>query len=109
MNKKQSWMLLFLLIVFVVIVRLPSLEEPLDNDSGAVAYHARQMLRGEPLYGKFHPAFQPPGSYYTFKLAFELLGDRQIAPKLLLLLFVTICAWLLFLLGRSFVNNLAGI
>lgn len=109
MNRKQVWIILLLLTIFVVIVRLPSLEEPLDNDSGAVAYHARQMLRGEPLYGKFHPAFQPPGSYYTFKLAFELLGDRQIAPKLLLLLFVTVCAWLLFLLGRSFVNNLTGI
>ncbi len=109
MNKKQNWILFFLLAIFVVIVRLPSLDEPLDNDSGAIAYHARQMLRGEPLYGKFHPTHEPPGAYYTFKVAFELFGDRQIAPKLILLFYFIACAWLLYLMGRSYVNDLAGI
>lgn len=109
MNKKQVWLILLLLAIFVSVVRLPSLEEPFDNDSGVFAFHARQMLRGEPLYGRFHPTHHLPGIFSTFEFAFKLFGDRQIAPKLLLLFWFTACAWLLYLMGRSFVNDLAGI
>jgi hypothetical protein len=102
MSKKQGWLTFLSLVILIVIIRLPSLEEPLDNDSGAAAFHARQMLRGEPLYGNFHPTHHLPGIFYTFKIAFELFGDNQIAPKLILLFWFIACAWLLYLLGRSY-------
>ena len=108
MRKKHDWILFLLLTLILVVTRLPSLEEPLDNDSGANAFFARQMLRGEVLYDKFHPGHHLPGIYYTFEIAFKLFGDTPIAPKLFLLPWTLACAWLIFQLGRRFINNLSG-
>jgi len=109
MNKKQNWMFLFLLTIFIVIVRLPGLDEPLDNDSGANAFFSRQMLRGEILYDKYHPTHHLPGIYYTFVAAFKLFGDTPIAPKLFLLPWMLLCAWLVYRMGQLYLNDLSGI
>ncbi|RPJ27660.1 MAG: hypothetical protein EHM33_07295 [Chloroflexi bacterium] len=109
MSKRQSWTLLIALALTLIILRLPSFEMPLDPDSGANAFFARQMLRGETLYGKFHPAHHLPGIYYTFEFAFRLFGDNPIAPKLLLFPWTLACAWLIYLMGRSLFDHQTGI
>jgi hypothetical protein len=108
MYKKQDWILFIILTLLLIITRLPALDEPLDNDSGSVAFFARQMLRGETLYDKFHPTHHLPGIYYTFELAFRLFGDNPIAPKLFLFPWALACAWLIFYMGRSFMDDLSG-
>jgi 4-amino-4-deoxy-L-arabinose transferase-like glycosyltransferase len=80
----------------------------LDTDSSANAFFARQMLNGENLYGKFHPAHHLPGIYYTFELAFKLFGDNPLAPRILLMFFITASAWLVYLMGRKFYDERAG-
>ena len=55
-HKKTTWMFITLLAILLILVRLPSLSMPLDNDSGANAFFARYMLRGGILYDVFHPA-----------------------------------------------------
>lgn len=109
MQKKHSWLVFLLFTLILVVTRLPSLEEPLDNDSGANAFFARQILRGEALYGKFHPGHHLPGIYYTYEIAFKLFGDRDIAPKLLLLPLTLACAWFVYQMGRLFLNDLCGL
>lgn len=108
MNKK-IWLVLFLLTLLLVAVRLPSFDEPLDNDSGANAFFARQMLRGETLYDRFHPTHHLPGVYYTYLAAFKLFGDRDIAPKLFLLPWALACAWLIYDLGRTIADERTGL
>jgi len=87
------------LALLVILLRTPSLEQPFHNDCGAIAYHARLILRGEPLYGTHHPAHHTPAVYYAYALAFLLLGDSVLAVKLLLVVWIYATAYLMFRLG----------
>ncbi len=114
MIQKHTWykkeLILFLLLtILLVVIRLPSFSEPLENDSGANAFFARQLIRGGTLYDVFHPAHHVPGIYYTFELAFRLFGDNANAPKLLLLPWTLACALLLYLMGRTYFDEQTGI
>lgn len=109
MRNAKTWVILFLLAIWVVLLRLPSLDEPLDNDSGATAYHARLILRGEPLYSTHHTGHHMPGTYYTYVLAFRLFGDQQFAPKMLLLPWTILICWTLYFLGRRVSGERTGI
>jgi len=107
--KNKTLFYFVILALLVVVLRLPSLNLMLDTDSSENAFFARQLLRGENLYDKFHPGYHLPGVFYTFLLAFKLFGDNPVAPKLLLFAFMCMSAWLIFLMGRAFFNELAGI
>ena len=107
--KKETLIYFILLALLVVGLRLPSIDLLLDTDSSANAFFARQMLRGEILYDKFHPAHHLPGIYYTFVLAFKLFGDNPAAPKLLLIAVMLASTWLIFLIGGAFFNEQAGV
>jgi len=108
-NKHRNYILFIALAFLLIAIRLPSLEEPLDNDSGSVAFFARQLYRGEVLYDKFHPTHHMPGIYYTHEIAFELFGDTPVSPKLFLLFWAFACAWLIFQMGYSFLDRRSGI
>jgi hypothetical protein len=109
LSKRKTLIYFIVLTLLVVALRLPSINLLLDTDSSANAFFARQMLRGEILYDKFHPAHHLPGIYYTFVLAFKLFGDNPAAPKLLLIAFMLAGAWLIFLMGHAFFNDFAGV
>ena len=83
--QNREWIILLALSLLVTLLRLPSLEQPFDNDSGANAYHARLIVGGEPLYGTHHPAHHMPAVYYVYALVFLLLGDSTWAVKLFLI------------------------
>ena len=108
MRKKTS-LIFFLLALLVIMARLPSLPMILDTDSSTNAFFARQMLQGETLYDKYHPTHHLPGIYYTFVLAFKLFGDNPVAPRLLLFTFILASTWLIFMMGREFFDERAGI
>ena len=97
------------LAILVLLLRAPSLEQPFGNDEGANAYHARLISRGEPLYGSHHPAHQLPGIYYTYALAFKLLGDTLWAVKFFLILVTIVSAYLLYRLGDLALGKGTGI
>jgi len=109
MSKKMLLNNLSVFTLLVIIFKLPFFDLLLDTDSSVNAFFARQILGGEVLYDKFHPAHHLPGIYYTFALAFKLFGDNPTAPKLLLLAFTLASAWLIFLMGRSFFDDFTGI
>ncbi|MFZ5880201.1 MAG: ArnT family glycosyltransferase [Chloroflexota bacterium] len=106
--RKQTILIFFALALLVLLARLPSLSMILDTDSSANAFFARQMLRGETLYDKYHSAHHLPGIYYTFLLAFQLFGDNPLSPRLLLFGFMIVNTWLVFLMGRDFFDQRAG-
>jgi len=109
MQKKHNWILFLFFALLLVVIRLPILDLPLDNDSAANAFFARQMMRGETLYDKFHPAHHVPGIYFTFELAFRLFGDHPIAPILLWFLWTFACILLLYYMGRMCFDGQVGI
>ncbi|MCZ7666108.1 MAG: hypothetical protein M5U34_02115 [Chloroflexi bacterium] len=47
-----------------------------ENDSGDHAYHARLILRGEPLYGDHHPDHHMPGVFTPMPWRFNCLANR---------------------------------
>jgi hypothetical protein len=97
---------LFLLLFFL---RLPSLQLPFEPDSGAIAYHARLIVNGEPLYGSHHPAHHVPGVFYLYAAAFKLFGDSFLAVRLLLLLWTTGTVYLIYRVGILIADRLTGI
>ncbi len=105
----REWLMVALLLLLVVLLRLPSLEHPFDNDSAANAYHARLIARGEPLYGSHHPAHHMPAVYYTYALAFLLFGDSLGAVKFLLMLWIIATVYLLYRLGALVMDRAAGV
>jgi hypothetical protein len=98
----------FLILLFIIFLRLPSILEPLENDSGATAYHARLILRGDPLYGTHHSGHHIPGVYYSYVVSFLLFGDQAAAPKWLLIPWTMVTAWILYQIGVSISGRLAG-
>jgi 4-amino-4-deoxy-L-arabinose transferase-like glycosyltransferase len=85
--------------LFALLLRWPSSEQPIDNDGGARAYHARLILAGEPLYSTHHTGHHLPGIYYTYAAAFTLFGDSPEAIKFLLLLWTIPTVYMLYRLG----------
>lgn len=108
-SRAREWLIFLLLALLVLLLRLPSLEQPFDNDSSANAYHARLIIQGEPLYGSHHPAHHLPGIYYTNAFAFLLFGDTVWAVKFFLLLWIIAATYLIYRLGSLMMDRLAGI
>ena len=106
--QNREWIVLVALALAVVLLRLPSLEQPFDNDSGAIAYHARLILRGEPLYGTHHPTHHMPAAYYVYAFAFLLFGDSVFAVKLFLLLWTIASVLLLYRLSAGTMGRPVG-
>lgn len=105
----HEWLVLLGLFVLVVVLRLPSLDQPLENDSASVAYHARLITRGEPLYGTHHTAHHMPGSYYLYALAFELFGTSVRAIKIMIMVWIGATVGQIYLLGLLLKNRRVGV
>lgn len=97
------------LLILVVIVRLPSVKIPFDNDSGAVAYSARLITQGEPLYGSHHTGHHLPAAYYTYAAVFAVFGDKSEGIKIFLIGWVWINALFVYSIGNQLSNRLAGV
>ena len=104
-----NWFLGICLFLLIVLVRIPSISLPLDNDSGVIAYHARLILQGEPLYGTHHPTHHLPGAYYTYALIFKILGDRPESLKIALIPWVWLTAWAVYQIGRTVNSKTTGL
>lgn len=105
LNKQWTW--LFLIFLIAILLRLPALEMPIDNDGGARAYHARLILAGEPLYGTHHPGHHLPAIYYTYAVAFVLFGDSAWAIQFLLLLWTLPTLYFLYRLAFELTDDRA--
>lgn len=105
---KREEFIFFILFLVVAILRLPTLQQPFENDSGSIAYHARLIARGFPLYGEHHPTHHMPGTYYLYALAFTLLGDQVQSVRIILLLWTGLTVFLIYRLGKIVVDKKTG-
>lgn len=95
----RRWLWLLGVFLIAILLRLPALEMPIDNDGGARAYHARLILAGEPLYGSHHTGHHLPAIYYTYALAMSLVGDSAWAIQFFLLLWTLPTVYFLYRLA----------
>jgi hypothetical protein len=107
-NQKLELILLLVLPLLVILWRLPLAEKPLDDDSAANAYGARLILEGEPLYSSYHPGHHLPAIYYTYALAFALVGDSPAAIRFFLSLWLIPTTYLLYRLARTYADRKTG-
>jgi 4-amino-4-deoxy-L-arabinose transferase-like glycosyltransferase len=105
--KKVHWLFIALALL-TVLLRLPSLDYPLDNDSSAILYHGRLIVRGDPLYGFHHPGHQMPGPYYAGAWTVWLFGDSAWALKAQVLLWVVLTTALVYRLGLEWRGKWVG-
>lgn len=105
----NNWLIIFGIILLVSFLRLPSLDEPFENDSGAIAYHGRLILDQEPLYGTHHTGHHLPAAYYTYALAFFILGDSTWSIKFLLIPWTIATALLIYMIGKRLENKMIGL
>ena len=96
---------LLAVIFLALLLRLPSLEMPIDNDGGARAYHARLILEGEPLYGSHHSGHHLPGIYYTYATAMALFGETDAAIKGFLIIWTIPVIYFLYRAGLAFTGS----
>jgi 4-amino-4-deoxy-L-arabinose transferase-like glycosyltransferase len=110
-NKTARYHLIIvlLIVIWTLLLRIPSLLEPFDNDSGANAYHARLIQRGEPLYSTHHPLHHFPAVYYTYAMAFKLLGESEFSIKLILIPWSIATAVIIYFIGARFSERGTGI
>lgn len=92
----------------VILVRLPVFELPIDVDAGAVAYHARLINQGEPLYSTHHPTHHLPAIYYTFAMIFKLFGDHSSNLQLFLAFWMWINGLIIIRIVETFSNTKFG-
>ncbi|PKO05190.1 MAG: hypothetical protein CVU41_13000 [Chloroflexi bacterium HGW-Chloroflexi-3] len=88
---------------------MPTFVLPIDNDSGANAYHARLIIQGEPLYGTHHPAHHLPGIYYTYALIFKMLGDHPNSLQATLIFLIWINGLVIIKIGDALKNHSGGV
>ncbi len=100
---------LVLLVLFILLLRLPSLDLPFTNDGGAQAYHARLIVQGEPLYSTHHTGHHLPAVYYTYALAFWLFGDNTQSVKVMVFFWVLSTTYTIYRLGTLLVSRGTGL
>lgn len=105
----KPWLALLGVIVLAMLLRWPSLEQPIDNDGGARAYHARLILNGEPLYSSHHTGHHLPAIYYTYALAMALFGESSWAIKFFLILWTIPTIYVLYRLGLLLLSRSAAL
>jgi len=106
----RYWMFVLLLMVvsFTVWVRFRLLDVPLERDEGEYGYAGQLILRGEYPYDKLYSA-KMPGVYAAYAVIMKVFGETQRAIHLGLLIINTATIFLMFLLGRKLLNQLAGV
>ncbi|TAL03206.1 MAG: hypothetical protein EPO07_06530, partial [Verrucomicrobia bacterium] len=97
---------LTLLLVLVVRVRLRDM--PLERDEGEYAYAGQLILHGVPPYQE---AFNMklPGTYAAYALIMAVFGQSASGIHLGLALVNAASVFLIFLIGRELLDNVAGV
>ena len=102
----MSTRLLLALIGALLIVRLPSLVQPMGPDQGLYAYVGDRILRGELAYRDAWDQ-KPPGIHYVYA-ALRALSPRDVVVPAADLIAAALVAWLLWIIGARLGGPVAG-
>ncbi|MDI6892701.1 MAG: glycosyltransferase family 39 protein [Actinomycetota bacterium] len=92
-------LLISLLILFTLLLRLPSLPEPLGNDQACFAYVGTRILQGAVPYRDVW-GNNPPGIFYLYSLILAVFGRTAFAVRLADLLCSVAVMIMIFVLSR---------
>ena len=90
-----------------LVVRLPSIAEPLGIDQGLLSSAAQQMARGQLLYRDIFDQ-KPPGIYLTYLAAFSVFGWNPASVAWLDLAASALIALLLYAVVRELADGVMG-
>lgn len=95
------------LTVLALLLRIPTIAEPLGIDQGLQASAAHQMSHGQLLYRDVWD-HKPPGSILMYLTAFNLFGWTAVSVALFDILAATAATFLIFTIARRLAGTLAG-
>lgn len=98
--------LLLALIGALLIVRLPSLVQPMGPDQGLYAYVGDRILHGELAYRNAWDQ-KPPGIHYVYA-ALRAVSPRDLVVPAADLIAAALVAWLLWIVGARLGGPIAG-
>jgi len=96
------------LLSITIIIRVRTLNVPLERDEGEYAYAGQLMLQGVPPYQLAYN-MKMPGIYAAYAAIIAVFGQTDIGIHLSVLLINTATAILIFILTKKLLNTLAGI
>ncbi len=102
------WLVLLAVLVFVTVLRVRTLDLPLERDEGEYAYAGQLLLRGVPPYTLAYN-MKLPGTYLVYAGMLAAFGETETAIRFGLLLFNAATIVLVFLLGRRLFDAPTGI
>jgi len=95
------------LTVLALLLRIPTIAEPLGIDQGLQASAAHQMSHGQLLYRDVWD-HKPPGSILMYLAAFNLFGWTPVSVAWFDILAATAATFLLFIIARRIAGTLTG-
>ncbi|MHC4067243.1 MAG: glycosyltransferase family 39 protein, partial [Planctomycetota bacterium] len=93
--------------LFVLALRAPLMDLPLERDEGDYAYIAWRLAHGEVPYLDWFDQ-KPPGVYVTYRAALGLPGDSIVAIRFVAALFAAISSTALFFVVRPLLGAAAA-
>src|SRR5512144_211288 len=101
-----AW-LLTLSAIAALVLRAPSIAEPLGIDQSLWASAVRGMSRGQLLYRDVWEQ-RPPGIYFTYLWSFTLLGWRESTVAWMDIVATTLTTGLIYVIGRRLASQTTG-
>lgn len=86
--------------LFVIALRMPLMDLPLERDEGGYAFVAWRMLHGEMPYTDFFTQ-KPPGIFIAYHAALRLGGDSVVSFRAAAAVFAALSSVALFFLVRA--------
>jgi hypothetical protein len=108
-NARPRWLVLALAcLAFVLLFGLPTIIVPLDTDQVLYSLGARTILDGGQLYRDLWE-IKPPLVFLIYTVPFAIAGEHMEAVRVLDLINTAVAMTAVFLLGRRFFSERAGI
>jgi hypothetical protein len=102
-------MIVFIVLVAVtVIIRIRTIDAPLERDEGEYAYAGQLMLEGVPPYSLVYN-MKMPGIYVAYAVILACFGQTGSGIHIAVLLINTATILLLFFLAKKFFGPIAGV
>src|SRR5258707_11310412 len=102
------WLVLLAALVFATVMRVRTLDLPLERDEGEYAYAGQLMLRGVPPYTAAYN-MKLPGTYAAYALIMAVFGQTPSGIHLGVALINAASIVFVFLIGRRLLDDAAGV
>jgi Dolichyl-phosphate-mannose-protein mannosyltransferase len=106
-TKQSEFFFVSLIILFAVLIRIPSLTQPLGPDQGVLAVIGKGILNGELPY-KDYWEMGSPAIFFTYALIFKTFGVSMAAIPITDIVVSMLTTFFIFLLSKRIWNVRVG-